>query len=129
MLTTLAGLATWLGVTITGGGLELAAALSGAWNTLPIAVLSLGAAALALGWMPRATAAVGAVPAVGGFLLLVTAESAGAPQWVIDMSPFAHLAPVPFTAPNWSATAVMTVAAIALAVAGAVGYRRRDLRA
>jgi len=128
MLATTAGLAIWLGVTSTGGALPLSAALTGAWNTLPIALLSLGAAVLALGWLPRATGAVGALPAVGGFLLLVTAETAGAPQWVIAISPFAHLAPVPFTAANWPATIVMTVAATALTVVGAAGYRRRDLR-
>jgi ABC-2 type transport system permease protein len=127
VLTTLAGLATWLGVAVTGGGLQLTAALGGVWNTVPIALLGLGAAALASGWFPRGTAVIGAAPATGGFLLLVTAESAGAPRWIIDMSPYAHLAPVPFTAPNWPATAVMTAVAMALAVAGIAGYRRRDL--
>jgi ABC-2 type transport system permease protein len=127
-LTTVAGLAIWLGVAISGGGLSLPAALTGAWNTLPIALLSLGAAVLALGWLPRATAAVGALPAVGGFLLQATAESAGAPRWVIDLSPFAHLAPVPFAAPDWPATLVMTATAVVLAVAGTAGLVRRDLR-
>jgi ABC-2 type transport system permease protein len=128
VLATVAGLAIWLGVTATGGALSLSAALTGAWNTLPIALLSLGAAVLALGWLPQATGAIGGLPAVGGFLLLVTAESAGAPSWVAAISPFAHLAPVPFTTANWPATTVMTATAIALTVAGVIGYRRRDLR-
>ncbi len=128
LLTTVAGLATWLGVAATGGRLTLPAALAGALNTLPIALLALGAAVLALGWMPRITAAIGGVPAVGGFLLQVTAESAGAPRWVVDLSPFAHLAPVPLAAPNWPALIVMAVVAMALAGAGAAGFRRRDLR-
>jgi ABC-2 type transport system permease protein len=128
VLATVAGLAIWLGVTTTGGALSVSAALTGAWNTLPIALLSLGAAVLALGWLPRATGAAGALPAVGGFLLLVTAESAGAPSRVTAISPFAHLAPVPFTAANWPATIVMTAMAVALTAVGAIGYRRRDLR-
>jgi ABC-2 type transport system permease protein len=128
LLTTVAGLATWVGVAVTGGGLTLPAALAGAGNTLPVALLALGAAVLALGWMPRATAVAGAVPAVGGFLLQVTAQSAGAPGWVVGMSPFAHLAPVPLAAPNWPALVVMTALAVALAGAGAAGFRRRDLR-
>ncbi|WP_125804516.1 MprA protease, GlyGly-CTERM protein-sorting domain-containing form [Actinoplanes sp. ATCC 53533] len=44
------------------------------------------------------------------------------------MSPFAHLAPVPLTAVDWAATLIMTALAVALAIAGAVGYQRRDLQ-
>jgi ABC-2 type transport system permease protein len=128
VLATVAGLAIWLGVTTTGGALSVSAALTGAWNTLPIALLSLGAAVLALGWFPRGTGAIGALPAIGGFLLLVTAQTAGAPQWVGAISPFAHLAPVPFTAANWPATTIMTATAMALTAIGVAGYRRRDLR-
>jgi ABC-2 type transport system permease protein len=47
---------------------------------------------------------------------------------VAAISPFAHLAPVPFTAATWPATIVMTATALALTVAGAIGYHRRDLR-
>jgi ABC-2 type transport system permease protein len=129
VLATVAGLATWLGVTVTGGGLGLPAALAGTWNALPVALLCLGAGVVALGWLPRAVGAVGALPAVGGFLLQVVAVTAQAPQWVIDMSPFAHLAPVPFSPPNRPATAIMTGVALVLVVAGLVGYDRRDLRA
>jgi ABC-2 type transport system permease protein len=129
VLVTVAGVATWLGVALTGGGLTLATAWAGTANTVPIVLLSLGAAVLAVGWMPRATAAVGALPAVGGFLLQATAASAGAPPWVIDISPFAHLAPVPLAAPNWTALGVMTVVAVVLAGVGAAGFHRRDLRA
>jgi ABC-2 type transport system permease protein len=128
VLVTVAGLATWLGVAATGGGLGLAAALAGTWNALPVALLCLGAGVLAVGWLPRAVGVVGAVPAVGGFLVQVVAESAQAPRWVIDMSPFAHLAPVPFSAPNGPATTIMTGVALALGAVGMVGYRSRDLR-
>ena len=128
LITTVAGAATWCGVAVTGGGLGLPAALAGVWNTLPITLLVLGAAVLALGWMPRATAAVAAVPAVGGFLLQVSAQSAGAPGWVVGLSPFAHLAPVPLAEPDRPALLVMTAVAAALAGAGAAGFHRRDLR-
>jgi len=127
-LATVAGFATWLGVTITGGGLGPAAALAGTWNVLPIAALCLGAAVLALGCAPRATGAIGALPAAGGFLLQTIGQSIGAPAWVIDLSPFAHLAPVPLAEANWSATLAMAGLAVALTVVGGYGYRRRDLR-
>jgi ABC-2 type transport system permease protein len=127
-LLTTAGVATWSGVAAVGGDLGLLAALRGAWNTLPIVLLSLAAAAFAAGWIPRAVAVAGALPATGGFLLLVIAESVSTPDWTRNISPFAHLAPVPLTEADWSATMIMTGLAAAITVAAAIGYQRRDLR-
>ncbi|MEU4221676.1 hypothetical protein [Actinoplanes sp. NPDC026623] len=127
-LVTTAGLLTWSGVAAVGGNLGLLAALQGAWNTLPIVLLSLAAAAFAAGWAPQAVGVMGALPATGGFLLLVIAESVGAPDWVRNLSPFAHLAPVPSAEVDWPATMIMTGLAVAITVAAVVGYQRRDLR-
>ncbi|MEV4703183.1 hypothetical protein [Actinoplanes sp. NPDC049316] len=128
VLVTGAGLLTWAGVTAAGGEFGVAAALRGVWNVLPIVLLSLGAAVFGVGWAPRWTGLIGSLPGVGGFLLLVLAESVAAPGWVHDVSPFAHLAPVPLTGPDPAASAAMLAAAVVLAVAGVGGYRRRDLR-
>lgn len=127
-LVSVAGFAVWAGITATGGDLSLLAAWGGAWNTLPIVLLSLGAAILAAGWAPRAAAFAGSLPATGGFLLLVIADSVGAPAWVRELSPFAHLAPVPLTAVDWTSTLIMITLSVALGVAGVMGYRRRDLQ-
>ncbi|MEU4160507.1 hypothetical protein [Actinoplanes sp. NPDC026670] len=127
VLVTVAGSLTWAGVVAMGGDLAVDAALRGVWNVLPIVLLSLGAAVLAVGWVPRWTGLFGSLPGVGGFLLLVVAESIAAPRWVRDISPFAHLAPVPLTGPDMTATTVMLAAAAVLTVIGAVGYHRRDL--
>ncbi|MCM4078958.1 ABC transporter permease [Paractinoplanes hotanensis] len=127
-LLTVAGAATWTGITATGGDLRPSAALAGAWNTLPIVLLCLGAAALAAGWFPRFASVIGGLPATGGFLLLVIADSIGAPGWVREISPFAHLAAVPLTTADWAATLTMTGLAVVLIAAGALGYQRRDLR-
>ncbi|MET8260164.1 hypothetical protein [Micromonospora sp. NPDC005205] len=127
-LVIVAGLAVWAGVAATDGDLSLLAALSGAGNALPVVLLSLGAATLAIGWAPRVAAVAGSLPATGGFLLLVIADSIGAPGWVREVSPFAHLAPVPLAGVDWTATLAMTGVAAGVTVAGAWGYRRRDLR-
>jgi ABC-2 type transport system permease protein len=128
LLTAAAGVAAWLGVAVTGGDLALPQALAGVWNTVPVTLLCLGAAAIGVGWLPRLAAAIGALPAVGGFLLLVIAQSAGAPGWVVGLSPFAHLALVPVAAPNWPATLVMVGIALLMTALGSVGFHRRDLR-
>ncbi|GAB7045101.1 hypothetical protein [Catenuloplanes indicus] len=127
ILLTVAALATWAGVAVAGGGLTLPAALAGTVNTLPVVALSLGAAVLSAGAAPRVTVLAGTLPATGGFLLLILAEATGAPGWTRNLSPFAHLAPVPLTGPAWTATLTMTAIAAGLAIGGAVAYTRRDL--
>lgn len=127
LLLSAAGLAMWAGATLAGAPLGIGDALAGALNVTPIALLSIGAATLALGWAPRAVLAIGALPAAGGFLLHVLAQSTGAPDWVTGISPFAHLAAVPQTTPDWAAAAVMGTVALLLAGLGVLGYTRRDL--
>ncbi|GAB1692871.1 hypothetical protein [Krasilnikovia sp. M28-CT-15] len=129
VMTAGAGFAAWAGTVASGAGLSIGAALAGACNVLPIVFLCLGTAVLALGWEPRAVAAIGALPAVGGFVWLVVADSIRAPIWVGELSPFAHLAAVPAHPPDWVAATVMTAVSAVLATIGAVGYRRRDIRA
>ncbi|RZQ64582.1 polyketide antibiotic transporter [Amycolatopsis suaedae] len=128
-LLTTAGLALWAGARINAAPLDILSSLGGAWNVAPVALLSFGAATLALGWAPRAAAAIGALPVAGGFLLHVTVQSMDASGWLSALSPFAHLAAVPDTPPDWPATTALAVIAALLTAAGLVGYARRDLTA
>jgi ABC-2 type transport system permease protein len=128
VLALVAGLATWAGTAIVGAGLSLGGALAGSLNALSIVALCLGAAVFALGLLPRAVALIGALPAAGGFLLQVLAVDVGAPEWVAKLSPFAHLALVPYETPDWAGAAGMVAVALALCVVGIGAYERRDLR-
>jgi ABC-2 type transport system permease protein len=128
LLAVAAALAVWLGATVGDLGLTLTDALAGAVNVLPVALLCLGAAVLALGLAPRYVALVGSLPAAGGFLWYVLADTVGAPAWSRRLSPFAHLAPVPATGPDPAGTVGMLAVAAAAAVVGWWAYRRRDLR-
>jgi ABC-2 type transport system permease protein len=123
-----AGLATWAGATWVGAGLGLGEALRGALSVVPAALLCLGAALLALGWLPSAVLAIGVLPAAGGFLLMVFADSFGWPSWVSGLSPFAHLAAVPAEPLDVAGAAGMLLVALVLGGAGIAGYARRDLR-
>ena len=106
-----------------------AAALAGAWNVLPIVLLCLGAAVLALGWAPRAgrrrrrAARRRRLPAAGH------RRQRRRPRLGAELSPFAHLAAVPATGTGLAGAAAMTAIAVVLAALGAIGYQRRDLRA
>jgi ABC-2 type transport system permease protein len=123
-----AGLAAWAGTTWVGAGLGLMDALWGAVTVVPVALLCLGAALAALGWVPSAVLALGVLPAAGGYLLLVFADSFRWPEWVRDLSPFAHVASVPAEPVDVGGALGMLAVAVALAVLGLTGYARRDLR-
>ncbi len=120
--------AAWLGTNAVGATLELGEAVAGGLNILPVAMLSLGTAVFALGWAPRAVTLIGALPVIGGFVIWVLAETLDWPNWLHQISPFAHLASVPAESPDWAGTWTMLAIAAAFACLGTVGFARRDLR-
>ncbi|MCO8277639.1 hypothetical protein M1L60_44390 [Actinoplanes sp. TRM 88003] len=128
LLLAVAGLAAWAGTAISGADLGLTGALGGAMNLVPVVALGLGASVLALGVAPRAISWFGALPTIGGFLLLVIADSVDAPAWVSSLSPYAHIARVPMESPQWGAVAIMMSIAVLACAGGLAGYSRRDLR-
>ncbi|HZU45678.1 MAG TPA: ABC transporter [Mycobacterium sp.] len=122
-----AAVAVWGGAKITGAALQLSDSLAGALNSLPLALLAAGAAAVGVGWLPFAAGAMGALPVVIGFMVNVIMQTAHAPRWVVNLSPWAHLAAVPYTPPNWAATAILLLIGAVLTALGVYGYARRDL--
>jgi ABC-2 type transport system permease protein len=128
VLAGVAGVATWVGTAWVGAGLGVGDALAGALSVVPAALLCLGAALVALGWAPQAVLPIGVLPAAGGYLLLVLADSFRWPGWVRGLSPFDHLAAVPAEPVNVAGALGMTAVALLLAVLGVAGYARRDLR-
>jgi ABC-2 type transport system permease protein len=127
LLLTSAGVAVWVGTAAAGAPLDVGAALTGALNVTPVALLCLGGGAGAglgsEGGTRRRRAARGG----GGFLLQVVTQSVGAPEWVGRLSPCAHLALVPETPPDWEAMAGLSAVAVVLMIIGVCGYARRDL--
>lgn len=122
-----AAVAVWSGAKITGAPLQLIDTLAGALNSLPVALLAVGAAAVGVGWFPSATAAIGALPVVGGFLVNVIMQTTNAPGWVVNLSPWTYLAAVPDTPPNWPATTIFLLISAIVTGLGVCGYVQRDL--
>ena len=122
-----AAVAFWSGAKITGAPLQLTDSLAGALNPLPVALLAAGAAAVGVGWLPSAAGAIGALPVVGGFLVNVIMQTTHAPGWVVNLSPWTHLAAVPDTPPNWAATTIFLLIGAILTALGVYGYVQRDL--
>lgn len=129
VLHVVAGMAMWFGAATSGAPLTIGAALAGALNSMPIAGLALGASAFALGWLPSGVVAVGAMPGAGGFLLNVITQSFRAPEWLANLSPFAHLGAVPNAAPDWAGIGAFTAIDVVSFAVSVKGFANRDMTA
>ena len=122
-----AGLLGWLGATVEGVGISLPRMLEAGANCLPAALLLLGLAALAYALVPRAAAAIAYGIVVVAYLWQLFGSLLGAPRWLVDATPFAHVGAVPVQ-PFRVVAAVVMVAIGVVAGLVAVGvFERRDL--
>ena len=96
-------------------------------NMLPMLALFAGLGAGAFALLPRLTVPVTTAAAVVAFVLEMVGPALHWPAWVLNVSPFHHLAGVPVEPMNLPAAVVMTAIGIAFAVLGVVSFERRDL--
>jgi polyether ionophore transport system permease protein len=127
VLSQVAGLLTWTGATVEGVHVSLARMLEAGANCLPVVLLFLGIAALAYATVPRASALVSYALVVVSFLWQLVGSLLGAPQWLVDVTPFAHVGLVPTQPFHGGAAAVMALIGVAAAGAALLVFRRRDL--
>jgi len=93
---------------------------------IPAAWVMAGLAMLLFGVFPRLTSLAWAALA-GALLLGQLGRLLQLPQWLMDLSPFTHVGPVPAEPTNWTATLILTLIAVVLTAAGIAGFRRRDV--
>lgn len=132
-----------LGVVIamgaTGLGMGMGAASVGAgthliWDTtvaylnhVPSILVVVGASALLFGLAPRWQGLAWAV--VGyGFIVGSFGPVLGWPDWLFSLSPFEHTARMPVEQFQAQPVIILTAIAVALAAAGLVAFRRRDIQ-
>jgi ABC-2 type transport system permease protein len=123
----LAGVCTWAGAATQRSGVGVDSLVGAGLNAVIPAVLLLGVGALFFGFWPRAaTIAVYAV--VAWSLLVELVGGIGAvSHWLLDTSVFHHVASAPAVPPNWGTDAVLAGIGLIAAMAGLLGFRRRDL--
>ena len=122
------GTALWLGVAASGSDeITLGNALRSVLNTLPVVMLIGGLAVLTFGLLPRLTVAIPMTVTVVGYLVTLLGPALSWPAWVLNVSPFTHLAWVP--AVPWAATSgiVMTCLGLLFLGVGLLAFRRRDV--
>ncbi|HEY1739566.1 MAG TPA: hypothetical protein VGI86_12690 [Acidimicrobiia bacterium] len=127
LIAVIAGLSSWLGAALRHAGVDMGAMVRAGINCLPATVFLFGLAVLCFGIAPRLTSAVSLGSVVVAYLVELVGALAKAPEWVLDLSPFHHLAPVPAAPANVGAAVTITVIGIALMVAGVEAFARRDL--
>jgi ABC-2 type transport system permease protein len=121
------GLLTWAGAASVGVNISLARMLEAGANCLPVALLFLGIAALAYALVPRASAAIAYGLVTVTFLWQLVGSLLGAPRWLVELTPFAHVGLVP-AQPFRAGAAVVMLAIGALAALAAIAvFRRRDV--
>ncbi len=126
-ISVVAGLATWAGAASVGAPVSLARMLEAGANCLPVALLFLGVAALACAVAPRASAGISYGLATVMFLWQLVGSLLGAPRWLVELTPFAHVGLVPAQPFRAGAAALMVVIGVAAASVAIVAFRRRDL--
>jgi ABC-2 type transport system permease protein len=122
-----AGLFSWAGANSAGASVPLPKMVEAGANGLPVAVLFLGAAALAYAITPRASAGIVYGLLTITFLWQLVGSLLGAPKWLIDVTPFAHIGLVPAQPFRAGAAAVMIAIGATAALAGIGRFQRRDL--
>jgi len=128
-LALLAGLTTWIGVHAGGVTLSPGTLIGSGGNCLPAALLFLGIGSLAYAAVPRASGWLTYGLILGAFLWNLVAALLGAPAWLVGLSPFAHVAPVPAEPFRAGAAVVMLAVAACSAAFATQIFSRRDISA
>ena len=116
----------WLGAWLTGGQLSAADGLRATLNPLPAVLVLASVAVLLLGVRPRLTVSLSASAAAVAYLLPSLGSALSWPQWLLDLSPFSHLALVPAEGYALQSGLVMLGVAALLMGIGVRAFARRD---
>ncbi len=94
---------------------------------LPAVWLMIGVAVLLIGFVPQRAGLIWLYLGysffavyMGGLLQL--------PEWMINLSPFGNIPQIPVEEMDYAKVALITALALALMVAGFIGYRKRDMQ-
>ncbi len=127
LLAFVAGFCAWAGSAAESAHVALPRLLEAGANCLPVVLLFLALAALVFAVIPRATVIVAYGLVTVAFLWQLVGALLGAPQFLLDLSPFQHFAFVPAQAFRAGPAAVMLAIAAVAAIASIWSFRRRDL--
>ncbi len=123
-----AAVAAWLGASFTATTLTFGDTILAALNVLPLAWLFLGLGVGLVGVAPRLSASLAYGLVVAAFLIDFVGSFVGLPETALELSPFRHLAAVPFVAIPVGTSLLLLLIGLLGTALGALGFRRRDLQ-
>jgi ABC-2 type transport system permease protein len=126
-LALVAGVLAWAGASAENAGVGLPRLIGAGANSLPAVFCFLGIGALAYGVVPRASAGVAYGVVVGAFLLQLVGALVGVPHWLLSVSPFQHVAPVPGAPFRPAAAATLLAVGGGATIAALASFARRDV--
>lgn len=122
-----AAICSWVGAQMTGTDVSIGTMLEAAVNCLPSALLFLGLGALVFATVPRATSGVTYGLVSIGFVWWMLGTAIDAPTWLLDLTPFRHVALVPVQDFKIGAALIMSAIGLVAIAAALPLFRRRDL--
>lgn len=122
-----AGAFAWIGADAENAGVSLPRMLEAGANCLPAAMLFLGLGALAYGLVPRASTGASYGVVVLAFVAQLFGSLLGAPHWVLELTPFQHVAAVPAEPFRVTSAAAMVAVGVLAMIAALATFRRRDV--
>lgn len=126
-LALIAGVGGWAGSAWQHGGVSLMRVMGAALNTLPAAVLVLGAGTLAHGLAPRRAAALSYALVAWSFVVEMLGATGTGGRLLLDLSVFHHVALVPAAEFRASGAVALLGLGVAGMLAGIALFHRRDL--
>ncbi|HEU5317132.1 MAG TPA: hypothetical protein VFX49_13570 [Chloroflexota bacterium] len=124
---TTAGIVTWIAAASQHAGIPFPKLLEAGVNTVSPAIFVLGLGTLVFGVAPRVAPAAGYAVVTYSILVSLVGALVKGQDWILDTSLFSHIALAPAARPDWPETAALVSIAAALAAAGALAFRRRDV--
>jgi ABC-2 type transport system permease protein len=95
LLSLVAAVLAWTGAHAAGANLRITSLMLAATNCFAVAALFLGLGALAYALAARAATSIAYALVAISFLWQLFGPVLGAPRWLLDLSPFAHLGLAP----------------------------------
>ena len=122
------GIVVWIATVMVDVPITFVDGLLAGANVTPVALLILGVGIGLFGLLPRAVAPLTYGLVIGTFMLDFVGGLLDLPTWVLELSPFRHLASVPAVDMNVSAALVMVGIGIVAATIGVLAFQHRDLQ-
>ena len=122
------GVIAWLATVLVDVPIGFLDGVLAGVNLIPLAWLVLGIGVALFGVLPRLAGAVTYGLVVVAFALDFVGGLLDLPEWVLELSPFRHLAAVPAVDLDVTAALVMVAIGVVGAAIGLAVFRRRDLQ-